>query len=147
MKSKTIKRFSKMIRPYKKTIFIVTLMALFIDVCELIKPLFVKEIMEKYLPNNVFVQNGISIGMIFIAYITIVLLENIVDYVNRAVTSKMGEGVVYKLRENYMIILRNQIFLFMIRLLLANYLLELLTIRKMFILFLVMLLQLFQRIL
>ena len=99
MKSKTIKRFSKMIRPYKKTIFIVTLMALFIDVCELIKPLFVKEIMEKYLPNNVFVQNGISIGMIFMAYITIVLLENIVDYVNRAVTSKMGEGVVYKLRE------------------------------------------------
>lgn len=99
MKSKTFGRFKKMIKPYKKTIIVVTLMALFIDVCELIKPLFVKEVMEKYLPNKVFVQNGISIGMIFAAYLGIVIIGNIVDYINRIITSKMGEDVVFYLRE------------------------------------------------
>ena len=33
MKQKTIERFKKMVKPYKKTILIVTLMALFIDMC------------------------------------------------------------------------------------------------------------------
>lgn len=99
MKSKTLSRFKKMIKPYTKTIIIVTLMALFIDICELVKPLLIKEVMEKYLPDKVFIQNGISIGIIFFAYIVIVLLGNIVDYINRAVTSKMGENVVFGLRE------------------------------------------------
>lgn len=99
MKSKTLSRFKKMIKPYTKTIVIVTVMALFIDICELVKPLLIKEVMEKYLPDKVFIQNGISIGIIFFAYIVIVLLGNIVDYINRAVTSKMGENVVFGLRE------------------------------------------------
>ena len=54
-KKTTFSRFKKMIRPYKWTIILVTLMAVFIDVCELVKPLFVKEVMEKYLPDKVFV--------------------------------------------------------------------------------------------
>lgn len=99
MKSKTFSRFKKMIKPYKKTIIIVTIMALFIDICELVKPLLVKEVMEKYLPNKVFMQNGISIGMIFAIYLGIVLTGNLVDYINRIITSKMGEDVVFYLRE------------------------------------------------
>lgn len=98
-KKTTFSRFKKMISPYKWTIVLVTLMALFIDVCELVKPLFVKEVMEKYLPDKVFIQNGISIGMIFAAYIFVVVIGSIVDYINRLVTSKMGENVVYTLRE------------------------------------------------
>lgn len=98
-KKTTFSRFKKMIKPYKWTLIFVTLMALFIDVCELIKPLFVKEVMEKYLPEKVFIQNGISIGMIFAAYIFVLVIGSIVDYVNRLVTSKMGESVVYTLRE------------------------------------------------
>ncbi len=99
MKSKTFSRFKKMIKPHKKTIIIVTLLALFIDICELVKPLLVKEVMEKYLPNNTFVQNGISIGMIFAIYLTIVIVGNLVDYINRIITSKMGEHVVFSLRD------------------------------------------------
>lgn len=98
-KKTTFSRFKNMIKPYKWTLVFVTLMALFIDVCELIKPLFVKEVMEKYLPDKVFVNNGISIAMIFAAYIFVVIIGNIVDYINRLVTSKMGENVVYTLRE------------------------------------------------
>lgn len=99
MKTKTFDRFKKMVKPYKKTIFIVTLTALLIDVCELAKPMLVKEVMEKYLPNNVFVQNGISIAMIFAAYLALVVIGNVIDFINRLITSKMGENVVYTLRE------------------------------------------------
>jgi len=99
MKAKTFNRFKKMVKPYKKTIIFVTLTALLIDVCELARPLLIKEVMEKYLPNNVYVQNGISITMIFLAYLALVIIGNIIDYINRIITSRMGEGVVYKLRE------------------------------------------------
>ena len=99
MKSKTFNRFKNMIKPYKKTIIIVTLTALLIDLCELIKPMLVKEVMEKYLPNNTFVQNGISIAMIVAAYLGLVIVGNIIEFVNRMVTSRMGENVVYTLRE------------------------------------------------
>ena len=99
MKAKTFNRFKNMIKPYKKTIIIVTLTALLIDLCELIKPMLVKEVMEKYLPNNTFVQNGISIAMIVAAYLGLVIVGNIIEFVNRMVTSRMGENVVYTLRE------------------------------------------------
>lgn len=99
MKKKTFSRFKKMVKPYKKTIILVTFTALIIDICELVKPILVKEVMEKYLPNNAFVQNGISIAMIFAAYLALVIIGNIIDFINRIVTSKMGENVVYTLRE------------------------------------------------
>lgn len=99
MKAKTFGRFKKMIKPYRKTIVLVTIAALLIDICELVKPMLVKEVMEKYLPNNSFVQNGISIAMIFVAYLALVMIGNIIDYINRIITSRMGENVVYTLRE------------------------------------------------
>lgn len=99
MKAKTFSRFKKMIKPYRKTIVLVTIAALLIDICELVKPMLVKEVMEKYLPNNSFVQNGISIAMIFVAYLALVMIGNIIDYINRIITSRMGENVVYTLRE------------------------------------------------
>ena len=37
--------------------------------------------------------------MIFAAYVFVVVISSIVDYINRLVTSKMGENVVYTLRE------------------------------------------------
>ncbi len=98
MQKKSISRFKKMLKPYRKILIIVTIMALLIDICELIKPVLVKEIMEKYLPNQVFEQNGISIAIICIAYLGIVLIGNIIDYINRITTSKIGEDVVYGLR-------------------------------------------------
>ncbi|MBQ3408975.1 MAG: ABC transporter ATP-binding protein [Clostridia bacterium] len=98
MKTKTFNRFKEMIKPYKKTIILVTMLALVIDVCELVKPVLVKEVMEKYLPNNTFVQNGVSIAMIFTAYLGLVIFGNIIDYLNRIITSRMGENVVYELR-------------------------------------------------
>lgn len=107
MKSKSVNRFKKMIKPYKKMILIVTIMALFIDVCEIVKPLLIKEVMEKYLPNKEFIHNNVSIFTIFILYILLVFMGNIVDYINRIITSNMGENVVFKLREKLYTFIEN----------------------------------------
>ncbi|HJJ13676.1 MAG: ABC transporter ATP-binding protein [Clostridia bacterium] len=98
MKEKTLKRFKIMVKPYKKTIIIVTLMALFIDVCELVKPFLLEQVMDKYLPDKLYVYNGISIAAIVAFYIIIVIIGNIVDYINRITTNNMGEKVMYNLR-------------------------------------------------
>lgn len=98
MKEKTLKRFKIMVKLYKKTIIIVTLMALFIDVCELVKPFLLEQVMDKYLPDKLYVYNGISIAAIVAFYIIIVIIGNIVDYINRITTNNMGEKVMYNLR-------------------------------------------------
>ena len=100
MKSTTINRFQKMIKPYKKTIILVTLMALFIDLCELIKPFLLERVMDKYLPEKLYIYENISITTIAIIYIILVIVGNIVDYINRIITSNMGEKVVYNLRND-----------------------------------------------
>lgn len=100
MKSTTINRFKKMIKPYKKTIILVTLMALFIDLCELIKPFLLERVMDKYLPEKLYIYENISITTIAIIYIILVIVGNIVDYINRIITSNMGEKVVYNLRND-----------------------------------------------
>lgn len=98
MKQKTIERFKKMVKPYKKTILIVTLMALFIDLCELVKPYLLEQVMDKYLPEKLYIYNNISITTIAVIYILIVIIGNIVDYINRITTNNMGEKVMYNLR-------------------------------------------------
>ena len=98
MKEKTLKRFKIMVKPYKKTIIIVTLMAFFIDVCQLVKPFLLELVMDKYLPDKLYVYNGISIAAIVAFYIIIVIIGNIVDYINRITTNNMGEKVMYNLR-------------------------------------------------
>ena len=98
MKHKTIERFKKMVKPYKKTILIVTLMALFIDICELVKPYLLEQVMDKYLPEKLYIYNNISITTVAVIYILIVIIGNIVDYINRITTNNMGEKVMYNLR-------------------------------------------------
>lgn len=98
MKQKTIERFKKMVKPYKKTILIVTLMALFIDICELVKPYLLEQVMDKYLPEKLYIYNNISFTTIAVIYILIVIIGNIVDYINRITTNNMGEKVMYNLR-------------------------------------------------
>ena len=98
MKYKTIERFKKMVKPYKKTILIVTLMALFIDICELVKPYLLEQVMDKYLPEKLYIYNNISITTVAVIYILIVIIGNIVDYINRITTNNMGEKVMYSLR-------------------------------------------------
>ena len=98
MKGRTFNRFKMMIKPYRKTIILVTLMALFINICELIKPILLERVMDNYLPDKLYVYENISITVIAVTYIALVLVGNIVDYINRLITTNMGENVVYNIR-------------------------------------------------
>ena len=98
MKSKTLHRFKEMIKPYTKTIILVTLMAIFIDICELVKPFLLQQVMDNYLPEKLYTYNNISITTIAVIYIVLVIMGNWIDFINRSITNKMGENVVYSLR-------------------------------------------------
>lgn len=98
MKNNTYIRFKKMVKPYIKIIIIVTIMSLIVDFCEIAKPFLLQQVMDNYLPEKIYTYKNISITTIFIIYITLVIIGNIIDYISRNVTNKMSENVLYDLR-------------------------------------------------
>ena len=87
-----------MVKPYRKIIVLVTILAIIINACELIKPLLIEQVLDNYLPQKVFTYNNISINTIGIVFIALVLLGNAIDYINRYITNRMGENVLFDLR-------------------------------------------------
>ena len=98
MKNKTFERLKKLISPYKKTIIIVTIISLIINVCEIVKPYLIKVAIDDYLSKGVFKSGAITINMIGIAYIGIVILGNLLDFIATTTTNMMGEDALYNLR-------------------------------------------------
>ena len=98
MKRKTYQRFKKMVKPYIKTIILVTILALIIDVCELARPYLVQQVLDNYLSKRTFIYGSISISFIALIYVILVVTGNIIDYVTRIITTSMSENVVYDLR-------------------------------------------------
>ena len=97
-KSKTFKRIRSMIRPYKKKVVFVTVLALLIDVLALLKPYLVRVLIDDFLKNGVEQKEFLSVSIIAYIYIGLVLLENFLDYFNSTRTNILGESVVYDLR-------------------------------------------------
>lgn len=87
-----------MVKPYRKIIVLVTILAIIINACELIKPLLIEQVLDNYLPEKIFIYNNITITTIGIVYIALVIIGNVIDYINRYITNKMGEDVLFNLR-------------------------------------------------
>lgn len=98
MKNKTLKRIGDMVKPYKKTVVFVTILAIVIDVLALLKPYLVKVLIDNYLKNGINQNEFLSVSMISYIYIGLVLLENFLDYFNSTRTNILGESIVYDLR-------------------------------------------------
>lgn len=98
MKNKTFKRIGNMVKPYRKTVIFVTILAIVIDALALLKPYIVKVLIDTYLKNGVSQGEFLSISMIAYIYIALVLLENFLNYFNSTRTNILGENVVYDLR-------------------------------------------------
>ena len=96
--NKTFKRIRSMIKPYRKTVVFVTILALLIDVLALIKPYLVRVLIDDFLKNGVEQNEFLSVSIIAYMYIGLVLLENFLDYFNSTRTNILGESVVYDLR-------------------------------------------------
>ena len=98
MKNKTFKRIGNMVKPYRKTVIFVTILAIIIDVLALVKPYLVKVLIDEYLKNGISQNEFMSVSMISYIYIALVLIENFLDYFNSTRTNILGESVVYDLR-------------------------------------------------
>ena len=98
MKNKTFKRIKEMIKPYRKTVIFVTILALIIDVLALTKPYLVRILIDDFLKNGVEQKEFLSTSLIAYGYIALVLLENFMDYFNSTRTNIIGESVVFDLR-------------------------------------------------
>ena len=98
MKNKTLKRITGMIKPYRKTVVFVTILALLIDILALVKPYLIRVLIDDFLKNGVEAQEWLTVSIIAYIYIGLVLLENFLEYFNGTRTGIIGESVVYDLR-------------------------------------------------
>jgi len=98
MKNKTFERIRAMVKPYKRTVVFVTILAILIDVLALSKPYIVKILIDDFLKNGIAQNEFLSVSMIAYIYIALVLLENFLDYFNSTRTNIVGESVVFDLR-------------------------------------------------
>ncbi len=97
-KSSTLKRVFEMAKPHKKTIIIVTILSLIINIGELIKPYLIKIVIDDYISLGIFQKGAITIGMIGAVYIGLVILGNIIDFIASTTTNMMGEDIIYSMR-------------------------------------------------
>lgn len=98
MKNKTLKRTWKMAKPHKKTIIIVSILSLIINIGEILRPYLIKVVMDDYLPNNLWQKGIMNIGIIGAIYIGIVILQNIISFISTTTTNMMGEEIIYTMR-------------------------------------------------
>lgn len=98
MKNKTLHRVFEMAKPHKKTIIIVTLLALVITIIEMVKPYIIKIVIDDYLNKDIYEKGIITVGILGAIYIALVILGNIIDFVSSTATNMMGENVIYSIR-------------------------------------------------
>lgn len=98
MKSKTMQRAWKLVKPYTKSILVVSFLSLLVGVAEIIKPYLVKVVIDDYLSQGIYEKGMITIGTIGAIYIAIVLIGNIIDFVATTAINMIGEDAIYKLR-------------------------------------------------
>ena len=98
MNKKTINRLKDIIKPHLKTIIIVSIFALIIDLLEITKPYLVKVVIDKFLSNGIEKKGFITINLIGIIYLIIVVFGDILDFITRMKTNKMGEDVLFEIR-------------------------------------------------
>lgn len=98
MKNKTLDRCYKLAKPHLKTILLVSVISIIIDIIELTKPYLVKVVIDDFLSYNISKKDFLSINMIGAIYICIVVFGNLLDYFAKMKTNIMGEEVLYTLR-------------------------------------------------
>lgn len=98
MKNKTFRRCYDIARSHIKTIILVSILSIFIDLLELSKPYLVKIIIDDFLSLGIDKKIFLSINIIGIIYLIIVLIGNALDFFARTKTNIMGEEVLYEMR-------------------------------------------------
>ena len=98
MKNKTLNRIYKMLKPQMKYVIIISIIAIIVNIGEIVKPYLIKVVIDSFLSTGVWQKGIMTIGIIGVTYIAIVLIGNILDFVITTATSMIGENVVYSIR-------------------------------------------------
>ena len=98
MRNKTLKRCYNIAKPHIKTIIIVSIFSVIIELLILSKPYLVKIVIDDFLSLGISEKGFISLNIIGIIYICIVILENSLDFFTRTQTNIMGEEILYTIR-------------------------------------------------
>ena len=98
MKNKTFQRMYKMLKPQMKSIIIISILAVLINIGEVIKPYLIKIVIDDFLSANIYQKGIMTIGMIGAIYIAIIIFGNILNFIVTTATSMMGEEVIYTIR-------------------------------------------------
>ena len=98
MKNNTWNRIKKMVWPYRKTVVLVTIIAILIDIIALAKPYLIRLVISECLDKNVYGKGIVTVTTISFTYIVFVILENILDYFNRKKSYSIGENIIFDLR-------------------------------------------------
>lgn len=98
MKNKTLNRIYEMLKSQTKGIVIISLLSIIINIGEIIKPYLIKLVIDNFLNSGLWQKGIITIGVIGGAYIAIVLIGNILDFIVSTTTSMIGENVIYSIR-------------------------------------------------
>lgn len=75
MKDKTLSRVYKMLKPEKKAIIIISILAIIINIGEITKPYLIKIVIDNYLGAGIWEKGAVTIGMIGALYIGIVIVR------------------------------------------------------------------------
>lgn len=97
-KNNTLSYVIEMAKPHKKTIAVVTILSLLINIGELIKPYLIKVVIDDYLSQGIFQKGVMTIGIIGAIYIGLVILGNVIDFIASTATNMMGEEIIYTMR-------------------------------------------------
>ena len=97
-KTNLFQRIGFLIKPHIRTIIIVTILSILINIGEILRPYLIKIVIDDYLSLGIYQKGAITIGMIGALYIAIVIVGNILDFIARASTNMMGEDSMYALR-------------------------------------------------
>lgn len=97
-KTTLFERIKILLKPHVKTVIIVTILSIIINIGEIIRPYLIKIVIDDYLNAGIYQKGAITIGMIGAVYIAIVIIGNILDFMASSTTNMMGEDVLYSIR-------------------------------------------------
>lgn len=96
--NKTLKRIYNIGKPHIKTVILVSILAILIDLIEIAKPYLVKVIIDEFLSKGIFMKGFLAINTIGLFYIVIAVLGNVLDFITSMKTNIMGEEILYTMR-------------------------------------------------
>ena len=96
---KTLSRIIDIIRVHKSTIIRASIIAIIIEIINLIKPYIVKIAIDDYYSFGLMIKNGISVLTLMAIYIALVLIGGAIDFYNRVQTNALGETILEELRK------------------------------------------------